>query len=365
MTDEKKNAFTKDTIFSVTPAHLSKVNKITQAPPPITPVGDGEYNTFHAIADSIQRPLGPIVPITGIELMERWSIEATTLILLSYEGMLFPSFPADFRNDASWLMCQDSTTQNNYLTKCIYDKDVIEVAEIVYSEHLAKVRKKDSPQEDKELTLTPTQAPKALTPQAENYFKRNGEYWTIRFQGKESNPIKGVNGLRYIAYLLQSPRTSIHSIDLYNVVTGNTPDKTIDESEAIADGLNVGNKKQAKNDYKTKTEYLKKIEELEDIRNDYLKDAKTSPYDAETIMINIENLDIMKKELQKQLNTRNFPDDATKKQSLINGLLKTAYRKIKADKNIKECAVHLEKQIKPDGANGFIYTGEIKWGIFL
>jgi hypothetical protein len=162
MTDEKKNAFTKDTIFSVTPAHLSKVNKITQAPPPITPVGDGEYNTFHAIADSIQRPLGPIVPITGIELMERWSIEATTLILLSYEGMLFPSFPADFRNDVNWLMVQNSKTQESFLSKCIYDKDIIEVAEIVYSEHLTKLSKKEALEDDQEITLTPTPAPQTI-----------------------------------------------------------------------------------------------------------------------------------------------------------------------------------------------------------
>jgi len=166
MTDKKNNQ-----------ANLKQSNKekkITQAPPPITPVGNGRYNTFHAIADSIQRPLGPIVPITGIKLMERWSIEATTLILLSYEGLLFPSFPEDFKNDVSWLLCQDSKIQNNYLTKCIYDKDVIEVAEIVYSEHLAKVRKKEALEGDEEITLTPTPAPQTIplsNAEAEEFIK--------------------------------------------------------------------------------------------------------------------------------------------------------------------------------------------------
>jgi len=110
-------------------------------------------------------------------LMERWSIEATTLILLSYEGMLFPSFPANFKNDASWLIVQDSKTQESILSKCIYDKDFIEVAEIVYSEHLAKVRKKEARESDQEITLTPTPAPQTIPlskAEAEEFIKSMG-----------------------------------------------------------------------------------------------------------------------------------------------------------------------------------------------
>jgi len=253
-----------------------------------------------------------------------------------------------FDNDAF----EKSSELYEFLSKLIFKAEDVSVCE--ESQGIAKITP--------ETETTP--APQ-IEPQAENCFTRNGDFWTIRFQGTESKPIKHVQGLLYIAYLLERPGKSLHSLELYRLVSSNTPDKTMDERTAIDDGLNVGNREQAINDYKTKNDYLKELEKYEELKSDYLAEVESNADDRETIMINVETVNGMIKEIQRKLNERNFPGDATKKQSLINGLLKTAYRKIKADDNIKKCVVHLKKQIKPDGALGFIYTGEIKWEIFL
>ncbi len=194
-------------------------------------------------------------------------------------------------------------------------------------------------------------------PQAENYFKRNGDFWTIRFQGKESKPIKHVNGLLYIAYLLERPGTSIDSLKLYNAVTYNTPDKTIDESAAIDDGLNVGNSKQVINDKVARNAYWKNWHEYQD----NIDNAEDTP---EGNMVKNESLQ-KQKELERWLKVRNFTDEQSKKQTLIHGLLKTAYKNIKADHNMNKCADHLKTQIKTDGTLGYIYNGETKWKISL
>ncbi len=205
-------------------------------------------------------------------------------------------------------------------------------------------------------TSQPTVQPEAKQQIYENALIRRSDYWSIHFEGKESNPIKQVDGLLYIAYLLKRPGESIHSLDLYNAIKG-IPDKIIDGKAAIDDGLNIGTKKQAINDSKTEKDIKKALQTLKNIT---LK--SDGPEDE---MIQREEIQTKIKILKRRLNERDFANDATKKQTLIRSLLKTACKNIKVDHNMKKCADYLDKQINTDGALGWIYKGVLKWKIFL
>jgi len=366
MTDEKKNAFTKDTIFSVTPAHLSKVNKITQAPPPITPVSG-----FGIIKEQTNKPHKKqevFIPVDGVELMRQWAVDWKCLFDFARQGVLIPDEPKHIQRcidyDFGMLSYYPPEEIDGYFSQWRYNPINIEKFEAEHPDIIEAWQKKVTTSDNKEQKqddTEPTPAPQ-VEPQADNYFKRNGngDYWTICFQGKESSPIKDVNGLRYIAYLLERPGTSIDSLKFYNIVTGNTSNKIIDESEAIGEGFNIGSRKQEINDEDATQAYWKQWQEYQD----NIDNADDTP---EGNMMKNENLQHLK-ELEKRLKEKNFDDEQSKKQTLIHGLLNTAYKNIKADRtdhNMKKCADYLKKQIKTDGALGYRYTGEIKWQIFL
>jgi len=101
------------------------------------------------------RNLDHIIPITGTDLMKKWSLDATALLLLSYEKILFPELPKDFRDDICWLLTRDSETQTNYLSRCIYDQDITDVVEVIFANHLESVSKKVTDQQE-HLTATAT-----------------------------------------------------------------------------------------------------------------------------------------------------------------------------------------------------------------
>jgi tetratricopeptide (TPR) repeat protein len=52
-----------------------------------------------------------------------------------------------------------------------------------------------------------------------NVFRREGEYWTIAFEGALLR-LKDSKGLRYIAHLLRSPGEELHSVELVTAVAG-------------------------------------------------------------------------------------------------------------------------------------------------
>lgn len=211
-----------------------------------------------------------------------------------------------------------------------------------------------------EPTKESTPAPQT-EPQAENCFKRseNGDFWTIRFKGKESNPIKDVKGLYYIAYLLQRPGKSISSMEFYTIVTANTQieGETMGESAAINEGLNIGRSKQPINDKDARKAYWKQWQKYQDI----IDEAENTP---EGDMIKEEYLQ-KQDELEKRLHERDFTGESAKKQTLIHDLLKTAYKNIEKDRNMGKCVEHFHATIKTDGAYGYTYTGEMNWEIFL
>lgn len=200
-----------------------------------------------------------------------------------------------------------------------------------------------------------------VEPSAGNFIKRINKFWTMSYEGKQSGPIKDVMGLRYIAYLLERPGDELNSMDLYHAVNGNMPDAQLNIGAAIDDGLNVGNTtKHEINDYEAKLDYKNEIQKLwqEYNESDAEKDTPEKAMIQKQILQKIERL-------TKESNERAFPTDIKKKQTLIRNLLKTAYKNIKTDRNMKTCVKHLEQNITTDGKNGFKYIGGKIWEIFL
>jgi len=181
-------------------------------------------------------------------------------------------------------------------------------------------------------------------------FKRQPTgYWNITFNGVESATISNVQGLQYIAYLLERPGKNFSCLELYQEINKVSPDTMTDE-QALANEVFVLNERQAVNKYITKKQYLARIEQLK---------REAADGDTETKMICKEEIDAIKC----ALNDRTFTDDRSKKQKLLRELLKTAYKKILADPAMTECVKHLSKYIKTDGLMGLMYVGEYKWEV--
>jgi hypothetical protein len=94
--------------------------------------------------------------------------------------------------------------------------------------------------------LSPATAPTDQTPPAspepvqENLFRREGEYWTVRYRGRVVR-LKNMRGLEYIAFLLGQPGKEIHALDLSTLINQGTPTGTVCESagRSIDDRMRV------------------------------------------------------------------------------------------------------------------------------
>jgi len=209
------------------------------------------------------------------------------------------------------------------------------------------------------LAIESTPAPQK-EPQADNYFKQSGEFWTIRFQGKESTPIKAVKGLLYISCLLERPGKSVSCVELDRVANKNTS-KTISQTEASNEGLHTGHKLERVNSFEAGQQLTKEQLRLEnELRAIDDMDAEDRTPEDE----------LRRKEIEEKLNefyslTREkyFTDEKSKKQILVIRNLQTAYAIIDKDRNMVKCVEYLSTHIAPDGAGGYMYNGDIKWDI--
>jgi hypothetical protein len=187
----------------------------------------------------------------------------------------------------------------------------------------------------------------------DNSFKKGGAFWIIRFEGKEFKPIKHVDGLQYIAILLDRPETSISCQDLYQS-KGGPPLETTLENEVIGRDLRIrgftpqpiGN---------IKKQYLK--EEYGDLKQRLSISSLEEQEDIREKMTKLESY-LKKRE-------RNFADPNDKKAQInISKCLKTAYKVIR-EANMEVLEKHLRDNIRPDRAFGLRYTGSITWEIII
>ncbi len=70
----------------------------------------------------------------------------------------------------------------------------------------------------------------------DNVFRREGEYWTIRYAGQEVH-LRDAKGLQYIAYLLREPRRQFHVLDLVAAIEKHVPDATTEHTKASSEQL--------------------------------------------------------------------------------------------------------------------------------
>jgi hypothetical protein len=198
---------------------------------------------------------------------------------------------------------------------------------------------------------------------ASNFFTRGEDkHWRVGFNGEESI-IDPLDGVHYIATLLQKPGISISCLNLYKLLSGNTPNKLMSEDVAIGEGLNIGSSKQAINSPKARDEYFRKYGKLADdlLKINDLPDSERTP---EHVM---EAKEIEKEmaEIMPNLKERNFADPNNKKaQSNISRRLDDAYDAI-LKCGMDNLANYLKTHIKSDGEYGLRYTGAIVWDITI
>ena len=183
-----------------------------------------------------------------------------------------------------------------------------------------------------------------------NSFVKKGNFWTIRHGDKEAI-IKNLDGIHYIALLLDRPGKSVSCRELHLAVSGRMPEKNMSEGAAIDEGLNIGGSRQSVIDKKAKSEYLAQYRSLQN-------DLESADSEIERQEIERE-MEIILQNLKEQA----FPDKGMKKvQSNIINRLRDAYKAL-AKVSMKALAKHLEDHIKPDKAYGLCYSGAISWKI--
>jgi len=185
-----------------------------------------------------------------------------------------------------------------------------------------------------------------------NAFICQTDFWEIWFQGIKLGIIKNLDGIHYIAILLDKAGTSMSCRKLYHTISGKVPDNFMSEDAAIAEGLNIVNSKQAIGSMRKRKICSEKYQELQD------KLADASMEEQEEIREQMAKLEpyLDRKE-------RNFTNPNDKKAQInIGKRLETAYKAIHKA-NMKELEKYLRENIKPDDAYGLMYTGSIKWDV--
>jgi len=188
---------------------------------------------------------------------------------------------------------------------------------------------------------------------AENVFKRDHEFWTIRYEGCDSRPISHVDGLLYIAHLLNNPEKSFPCKDLYQTTKGCTLSTVMDSAKAISQGLSLGSSSQEIADFKAKADYAKRIRELKG-------DLEKADSDLERREIEDEITSYLSFLKERHFNK---PEDK-KAQTNVVKRIKGAYKKLR-DSGFTALIDHLEKSIRSDGSRGLLYCGSKKWEIFF
>jgi hypothetical protein len=91
---------------------------------------------------------------------------------------------------------------------------------------------------------------RAARPVEQALFRREGEVWTIAYDGSTCR-LRDVKGLRYLAFLLAATGRDVHVLELAGAVDGVEPQPAAEVAEAVLDG-------------RAKEAYRRRLVELED-----------------------------------------------------------------------------------------------------
>jgi hypothetical protein len=97
-----------------------------------------------------------------------------------------------------------------------------------------------------------------LVPIARATFRRQGEYWSIVFNG-DAFRLRDSKGLRFLSVLLDAPGREIHALELVSVVEGHAPHRKAFDAELRPETGDAGEIL----DERAKGEYARRLKELE------------------------------------------------------------------------------------------------------
>ena len=197
-----------------------------------------------------------------------------------------------------------------------------------------------------------------------NVFRKSGDYWEIRYQGREIGPLEDLKGFSYIKVLLDDPSNEYHVLDLSRKFEGSglptpndnykkmTPEEL--EKEGVTNqsspfggletitpealhriGKDLGELREAKKEAEIDNDLgrVETIQEKIEVLEDYLSDA----YDING-------------------NLRKTGSAAERARKSVSAAIKRSLNKIK--KHDKKFELHLRKSLNPISANFLQYTPE-------
>jgi eukaryotic-like serine/threonine-protein kinase len=180
----------------------------------------------------------------------------------------------------------------------------------------------------------------APQPAGDTVFRREGEFWTIMYEGRTFR-LRDVKGLRYIASLLGSPGREVHVLELVSAVTGGP----IGPRPPPAGSDLVGSWPSdlaSPLDERAKTEYRRRLEDLEE----ELVEARDFG-DTERATRIEEEIDFLTRELAQALGLggrdRTVASPAERARISVTKAIRTAIKLV--DKQCPALAAHLEASI--------------------
>jgi hypothetical protein len=178
-------------------------------------------------------------------------------------------------------------------------------------------------------------------PAADAVFRREGEFWTIAYQGQTFR-LRDVKGLRYIASLLASPGREVHVLELVSVATGRPSDARARLAESDVVGSWPSDLDPVLDD-QAKKDYGRRLQELED----ELEQARDWR-DSERAARLEDELDLLTRELARAVGLRGrdrtFASPAERARINVTKAIRTAIRLI--DQQCPELAAHFEASIQ-------------------
>jgi hypothetical protein len=183
--------------------------------------------------------------------------------------------------------------------------------------------------------------PSSAPPAADAVFRREGEFWTIAYQGQTFR-LRDVKGLRYIASLLASPGHEVHVLELVSAATGGPADARarLAEDDAVA---SRPSELDPLLDDQAKKEYGQRLHELEE----ELEHARDWG-DTERADRLQDELDLLTQELARAIGLRGrdrtFSSPSERARINLTKAIRTAIRLI--DKHCPELAAHFEASIQ-------------------
>jgi hypothetical protein len=251
-----------------------------------------------------------------------------------------------------WLPFMKSYIDTEGIKEAIKTGESLKLSDAIYE--LKKIQKVVETELKQELPGSEQKITKA-----ENVFKKDGDFWTVGFQGNIATALKDSKGMTYIAYLLGNPHKRIPALELSNLLSGA---KLLNHS-GIAKGKSVGADSGKPQDL-VDTDYLRKSKNRLGEIEEELRKAKENNDQAEEDRLEREKEQILN-QLSSDLNlsskSRSFPNDIEKARKAVTNAIKRALDNIQ--KHNTPLYQYLDNSIKH--GTDFIYTPDrkINWDL--